>query len=90
MKNNSAIVAAYVVFMAAAIISAMALVTITETSYGILQKGKQTSEQQQAQSVAQFNHGIKADQENENEQTQKNDQFIEQKARCSGFGSFTC
>ena len=90
MKNNSAIVAAYVVFMAAATISAMALVTITETSYGILQKGKQTSEQQQAQSVAQFNHGINADQENENEQIQKNDQFIEQKARCSGFGSFTC
>ena len=90
MKNNSAIVAAYVVFMAAATISAMALVTITETSYGILQKGKQTSEQQQAQSVAQFSHGINADQENENEQIQKNDQFIEQKARCSGFGSFTC
>ena len=90
MKNNSAIVAAYVIFMAAATISAMALVTITETSYGILQKGKQTSEQQQAQSVAQFNLGKKADQENKNEQIQKNDQFIEQKARCSGFGSFTC
>lgn len=91
MKLNSLIVAAFVVLVATATISAMALLTLAEPSYGIMQKAKQTSEQKQAQSVSQLNFGKNVDQENENKQVQENDQFIKQKARCSGeLTKFTC